>query len=118
MDYLTPNYRIFRKTTDITAPTPSSVFVFQDVNPANICFPAFGVRMPGSPIEGFYHYPATHHGRGSVLSFADGHVETHRWKDPRTAARPSFGNAIAHWDVSKQNADLAWLQAHATSLER
>lgn len=117
-DYVTPNYRVFRKTTDIHDPAPAGVFLFQDVNPANICFPAFVVRMPGSPVEGFFHYPATHHNRASVLTFADGHVETHRWKDSRTVSSAPSGGVVAHWDRSNQNPDLTWLREHTTSLER
>jgi hypothetical protein len=44
---LTPDYKIFLKTTDMAALQPSALFLFQDVMPESICFPAFIVRMPG-----------------------------------------------------------------------
>jgi prepilin-type processing-associated H-X9-DG protein len=34
--------------------------------------------------ESFFNLPASRHGRSGVLSYTDGHVELHRWKDPRT----------------------------------
>ena len=107
-DELNPHYRVFTTTADMVGPSPASIFVFQDVHPDNICFPAFVVRMPGEP-EQFFHYPSSlHNGRG-VVAFADGHAETHRWVDPRTTP-PVTGGVLAHWNDSPGNADLAWIR--------
>jgi len=40
-------YKLFRKTTQVTSPTPSDLFIFQDVYPDSICWPYFGVNMGG-----------------------------------------------------------------------
>lgn len=114
-DYLTPEYRAYEKISEITSPAPADLWVFQDVNPASICFPAFIVRMPGSKTEGFFHYPATHHNRSSVLVFADGHAETHRWRDNRTARKARAGEVLIHWEASPRNADIRWLQLHSSA---
>jgi len=107
---LNPDYRTFSKTSDMRA--PANIFVFQDVHPDNICFPAFMVRMPGET-ESFFHYPSSlHNGRG-VLTFADGHAETHRWTDPRTTP-PVTGGILAHWNESPGNADLSWIRERTT----
>jgi prepilin-type N-terminal cleavage/methylation domain-containing protein len=107
---LTAGYTIFRKMSDLTK--PSSLFTFQDVHPDNICFPAFVVRMPGDE-ESLYHYPSSqHHGRG-ILSFADGHSESHKWTDPRTMP-PVNGNVLAHWNLCSGNPDLGWIQQRTT----
>ncbi len=118
-DELTPKYQTFQRLTALNSPSPSMVFVFQDVNPANLCFPAFIVRMPGGTnvINGFYHYPSTAHNRAGVLAFADGHAETHHWTDPRTFRTAPVGGIIPHWDPSPENADLAWIRARTTSLK-
>jgi|KBSSwiStaDraftv2_1062776.scaffolds.fasta_scaffold18063_3 prepilin-type N-terminal cleavage/methylation domain-containing protein/prepilin-type processing-associated H-X9-DG protein len=115
-DELNPHYRVFATTADMVGPSsPASLFVFQDVHPDNICFPAFVVRMPGEP-EQFFHYPSSlHNGRG-VVAFADGHVETHRWVDPRTAP-PVNGNILAHWNDSTGNPDLDWIRERTTFAE-
>ncbi len=113
-DYITPKYRSFLKTSELAPTTPASLFLFQDVNPASICFPAFIVRMPGSSVNGFFHYPATHHTRGGVLAFADGHGEHHRWMDPRTTRPAGLADVIPHWEVSPDNRDLDWLREHTT----
>lgn len=48
--------------------------------------------------------PGDWHNRGSNLSFADGHVEYHRWRSPRSTA---FGVPALTAD---EVADLRWLQ--------
>jgi len=107
-DELNPHYRLFTSTADMVGPSPANIFVFQDVQPDNICYPAFVVRMPGEP-EQFFHYPSSlHNGRG-VVAFADGHAESHRWVDSRTTP-PVTGNILAHWNDSPGNADLAWIR--------
>ncbi len=111
-DELTGNYKIFLKTTDMTQLSPSALFLFQDVHPDNICFPAFMVRMPDDD-ESFFHYPSSQHGGRGVLTFADGHVQTHRWTDPRTMP-PVTGGILAHWEASPGNADLGWIRERTT----
>ena len=109
---LNPGYRVFASTADMVGTSPANIFVFQDVHPDNICFPAFIVRLPGEP-EQFFHYPSSlHNGRG-VAAFADGHAETHRWVDSRTAPAVT-GGILAHWNESPGNADLAWLRERTT----
>ena len=113
-DYITPGYAIIRKTSELAALNPTQLFVFQDVNPASICFPAFVVRMPGTAAEGFFHYPATQHGGSSVMVFGDGHTGTHEWVDARTRPANDPGMSLSHWDRSANNLDLAWLRQHTT----
>ena len=113
-DYVTPQHAVLRKTSELAALNPTALFLFQDVNPASICFPAFVVRMKGAATEGFFHYPATHHGGASVLVFGDGHTEPHRWQDARTNPPGEPGLSLSHWDRSANNPDLAWLRQHTT----
>ena len=103
---LNTNYQTFSKTSDMR--DPANLFVFQDVHPDNICFPAFVVRMP-EDAEEIYHYPSSLHGGRGVLTFADGRAETHRWVDPRTTV-PVTGKILAHWNSSPGNADLSWIR--------
>lgn len=105
---VSPQYGTFLKTSDIAL--PSNIFVFQDVTPQNLCTPAFIVFMPGHSPDTFFHNPATHHNRSGVLSFADGHAESHRWRDPRTFRTAALGVKIGHDVFSPKNADLLWIQ--------
>ena len=106
------NYKVFLKAADLNTASAADLFVFQEVHPDNICLPAFMVNMPGDT-EGFYHYPSGLHNRRGLIAFADGHAQTHRWRDPRTTP-PVTGGILAHWDSSPGNEDLTWLRQHTT----
>jgi prepilin-type processing-associated H-X9-DG protein len=103
---LSLDYQVFKKHSQMVGRVPAQVFVFQDVHPESICHPFFGMHMEE---ESFYSFPSSAHNRAGVISFADGHVEAHRWKDPRTvtASSPDYHH---HDDPSARNADLAWLR--------
>ncbi len=112
---ISPRYRVYRKATDI--PSPANTIAFMDVTPQNLCTPAFIVLLPGIANDQFFHFPATHHNRSGVLSFADGHSEAHRWRDPRTFRTAALGVKIGHDFVSPRNADLAWIHKHTSVLK-
>ncbi len=113
--HISSRYRVFWKSTDILA--PANTFTFMDVTPQNLCTPAFIVLMPGTAYDQFFHFPATHHNRGGVLSFADGHAEAHRWRDQRTIRTAALGVKIGHDIVSPRNPDLAWIQERTTVIK-
>jgi prepilin-type processing-associated H-X9-DG protein len=113
--HLSTQYRVFPKSTDI--PTPAGTFTFQDLTPQNLCTPAFIVLLPPVAQDQFFHFPATHHNRGGVISFADGHVEAHRWHDPRTIRTAALGVKIGHDIRSPGNLDLAWIHERTSALK-
>jgi prepilin-type N-terminal cleavage/methylation domain-containing protein len=106
-------YRVYLKSTDLANDSPANRFVFMDVNPASICTPAFGVDMS---LQTFVHYPSSLHGGLGVVSFADSHVESHKWLDPRTGkGLPAGQPFIPHWDPSPNNQDVRWIGDRTTS---
>jgi len=111
---MSPDVKVFLKSSDLAASTPGERFVFMDVNPSNICTPAFGVNMDQ---DVFFHYPSCLHGGGGVVAFADNHVEFHRWVDPRTHKTVPAGQIIAHSDSSPNNPDLKWIRARTTTMK-
>jgi hypothetical protein len=48
------------------------------------------------------------------VSYADNHVEAHRWRDPRTAKTVPAGQIISHSDSSPNNQDLRWIRDRTT----
>ena len=110
---LAANCRIFTKHSQMTTRMPGGTFLFADVNPNSICWPYFGVQMQR---DTFFNFPGTTHNRGAVISFSDGHVETHRWADPRTitAYSPDYHK---HTDTSPGNKDLTWLRERTSVLK-
>ena len=113
--HLSPQYRVFRKSSEIAS--PSQTFAFMDLIPQNLCTPAFIVLLPGRANDQFFHFPATHHNRGGVASFADGHSEAHRWRDPRTFRTAALGVKIGHDVTSPRNLDLAWIHERTSVLK-
>ena len=100
------HFKTYRLSTDIDE--PAERFVFIDESTITINDPAFAVEMPQENQRArWVDVPTTRHAGNGVLAFADGHVETHRWRDPRTAGD--------HFDKSSEgNEDWTWL-ASATS---
>ena len=105
-------YRVYMKAAAIGMDSPGMRFVFMDVHPGNICTPGFGVDMALSKI---IHYPSTVHRGSGVIAFADSHVESHKWQDPRTNKRlPGPGQYIAHADPVANNQDIKWIAERTT----
>jgi prepilin-type N-terminal cleavage/methylation domain-containing protein len=107
-----PGYKYYIKSSMIAADMPALRFVFADVNPANLCTPAFGVDMAQ---DIFFHYPSTLHLDSGILAYGDNHVESHKWVDPRTRKTVPNGQVIHHTDSSPNNQDLKWLRFRTTT---
>ena len=109
-----PSYRNFAKSADLAGAKPAEIFSFVDVAPGNVCHSAF-VTVLGLFSGLMYHLPSAQHENSSAISFADGHTEMHKWRDPLTleAAKAEWNpNHFTMWVVNNQ--DLTWLQEHAT----
>lgn len=110
---LSAGYRVHLKNSDLAADTPAKRYAFIDVNSGSICTPGMGIQMSS---DVFIHYPSSNHRKLGVVSFADSHVESHRWVDPRTIrSAATWGAHLSHNDSSPNNKDLAWLRERTTS---
>jgi prepilin-type N-terminal cleavage/methylation domain-containing protein/prepilin-type processing-associated H-X9-DG protein len=107
-------YRIYTRMRQITSPSPAQLFTFIDVYSQSICWPYFGVEMGAPGSEDFFNWPSVSHDKGAAITFADGHVEGHRWRDPRTI-KPASPDFHHHDDPSRNNVDLDYLRLHATA---
>ena len=109
--YLAAGFKVFAKRSEIAGVSPSDLFVFQDVKPGNLCFAAFVIDIPS---QNFFHLPAAHHNRSGVLVFADGHAQTHRWRDERTFRATELEGWSEHFNYAQGSTDFAWVSEHAT----
>jgi prepilin-type N-terminal cleavage/methylation domain-containing protein/prepilin-type processing-associated H-X9-DG protein len=67
------------KSTEIA--TPSKIFMILDENADHVDDGAFFVHPWERPgVEHWHDLPASYHDGSGCISFADGHVETHRWR--------------------------------------
>ncbi len=81
----------YGKMSSFTKPGPANTFVIMDENPYSINDGALDVSAVATPGNTYLiDYPSGLHGGVGVISFADGHVITHRWLDPRTLS-PQLG---------------------------
>jgi prepilin-type N-terminal cleavage/methylation domain-containing protein/prepilin-type processing-associated H-X9-DG protein len=116
------NWRIYRKLSDMRDPGPARTFVFLDEREDSINDGMFVVDMTGyggSPNRlRIVDIPAGYHNGGGGFSFADGHSETKRWRDPRTVAPFARGVNTPYDRVSPNNPDIQWMQERATRLVR
>jgi prepilin-type N-terminal cleavage/methylation domain-containing protein/prepilin-type processing-associated H-X9-DG protein len=87
-----PGYELcWHRLGQIQQPGPSQAAVFVEENEKSIQQSAFGINAPdsltmfNSSLWTWISFPATRHNNAGTLSFADGHVETWRWREGRTA---------------------------------
>jgi len=118
-------YTIFHKFTQIAGgrgtPGPVKTFVFLDQREDSINWGNFFTRMDGfdPPNPALYRFeqdiPGAYHNRACGFSFADGHSEIKKWRDPRTIPplTPQQNSYIAPIPCPR-NEDVAWLQDHTT----
>lgn len=108
---LNPGYRIYLKLSDITVPVPSMCWVLLDEHPDSINDSLFSVIMTGTT---WTDVPASYHNGACGFSFADGHAEIRRWRDPNSIQpvlhiNPSAGNK------KSSPTDIPWLQQRSSA---
>ena len=102
----------YQKMVDFVRPGPVNTFVFID-NGSNIndgWFMAelggFEPRNPAVQVQvGFWDKPGSSHGQSCGISFADGHSETHKWRQYN-----EFKGVLPSAD------DVDWLQSKTTAM--
>ena len=109
-----PPWRIYAKTTDVTVPGPSMLWVMIDENPDSINDAAYAVRMDlVGRAATWQDGPGTSHGGACGFAFADGHSEIKKWKDPRTT-KPSmmatYRYGFSFGQTQPDNPDIQWVQ--------
>lgn len=100
-------------------PGPSDSWVFTDEHPDSI---DDGILYTGTAppwqagLGNFAELPSSLHAGADGISFADGHAEIHKWRDPRTQGggvlyKGTSGD-MNRLQMSSPNEDLAWFAQH------
>jgi len=116
-----PTFESYRRDTDFLKLSPANAFVFLDEredsrNDGWFWVSNRGYGTPPTPANYLIvDYPGSYHVRAAVFSFADGHVEMHRWVDARTTPPVRFRQLLPLFQASPGNLDVAWMQEHATA---
>ncbi|MBM3832702.1 MAG: type II secretion system protein [Verrucomicrobia bacterium] len=113
-----PDWRVYRRYSHMVDPGPAQSFAFLDEREDGINDGMFVVDMTGFPNQPqafrLVDIPASYHGGSGGLSFADGHSELKKWRDPRTKPPLVKGQIIPYDRPSPNNPDIQWLQERAT----
>lgn len=111
-------FRVYKKMSDLIDPGPTMTWVFLDEREDSINDGEMVVGMDGYPDrpQGWkiVDYPASYHGGSGGLSFADGHSEIKKWKDPRTMPVLRKGQSIPLNVASPNNLDMLWMMDRST----
>lgn len=106
-------YSIFPKLSSIKL--PSKIFVFLDMREDRVNWSNFMAIMGGPPYK-LSDLPGMYHNRACGFSFADGHSEIHKWRDPCTT--PPMGPIVgAEGDeitCTHPTSDVPYLQEIST----
>ncbi len=121
-----PPWRLYTRLNDLIDPGPSMTALFWDqredsINTGNFATDMLGWQNQPQLTEWNADLPGSYHGRAGGLSFADGHSEIRRWRDPRTMP-PIVKNGDVPGLISggfgvlpqPRNQDIVWLQERAT----
>jgi prepilin-type N-terminal cleavage/methylation domain-containing protein/prepilin-type processing-associated H-X9-DG protein len=104
-------WKIYLKLSDILNPSPSLCWMLLDEHPDSINDPLFAVLMD-SPT--WTDVPASYHNGACGFSFADGHSEIKKWRDPNTI------QPVLHISPSRGNQklapnDIAWIKVRTNA---
>jgi prepilin-type N-terminal cleavage/methylation domain-containing protein/prepilin-type processing-associated H-X9-DG protein len=115
---LPPVYKIIQRSSDMTAPAPSQTWVFTDerADSINDAFFVLVMYLKG-PLAVLVNYPGSYHNGAGNFAFADGHSESHKWRDPRTNPPLNPRVDLSKLTPSPNNLDVAWLQERGTGLK-
>lgn len=115
------SFRNYMKETDFSSPGPSMLWVFLDEHPDSINDSLFGMNMP--PFTLFPNQPApwddvpaSYHSGACNFAFADGHVETHQWRDANTKVPILKKNPSIAWKATSPT-DFRWMAPRSTALK-
>lgn len=114
-------YAIFQRSDQIR--TPSDIYLTTDersdtINDGSLCVDMSNTghasgRGESSPFW-MIDYPAGYHNRSGRFSFADGHVEGQKWREPYVLAPLGQAHPM---HTSSTDVDAQWIQNHCTYLK-
>jgi prepilin-type N-terminal cleavage/methylation domain-containing protein/prepilin-type processing-associated H-X9-DG protein len=109
-------YTKYKKMSEVLKPGPAMTIVFLDERCDSINDGEWCTSMNGWPDQPsswrLVDFPASYHGGACGLSFADGHSEIHKWRDPRTT--PPLRQNLPLNVSSPNNPDAYWLMERST----
>ncbi|MDX1952877.1 MAG: prepilin-type N-terminal cleavage/methylation domain-containing protein [Verrucomicrobiota bacterium] len=115
-----------RKTTDLTTPGPTEVYILIDEHENSIndshFFPFNRLKNPKTPNQAadtrWLDAPSGRHGDAAGVTFADGHSEIKKWRSSLSKVKGGGGIVQANdisWLPNAHPADWEWFSKHSSS---
>jgi prepilin-type N-terminal cleavage/methylation domain-containing protein/prepilin-type processing-associated H-X9-DG protein len=112
-----PAYRVYTKESDILHPTPSDLWLLTEEDPDSINDGGFSFFMPPSAIlTRWDDMPSRCHADTCPFSFADGHVEIHRWQWPQIIPPATYNRELIKPLYALGDPDILWVARHTSAL--
>ncbi|HXB59301.1 MAG TPA: prepilin-type N-terminal cleavage/methylation domain-containing protein [Candidatus Acidoferrales bacterium] len=113
---LMQGFIVYNKLSGMVAPGPSDLWVFCDEQGDSINDGFLIFDMPDALTKPeWYDRPAAYHGGTGAFSFADGHAESKKWRDPALTPDPVLGvNGAGPIAGSLAAGDSSWMYAHTS----
>jgi prepilin-type N-terminal cleavage/methylation domain-containing protein len=105
--------KLFIKTTDVSRPAPSELWMFLDENPDSINDGAF---FNSQTDRRWIDMPANYHNGAGGFSMVDGHSEIKRWKSTVLMEKPNF--TFSPPTVRAGDLDWGWVLDRTSFNER
>ena len=109
-----PPWRIYGKSSSMVNPQPVNLWVIMDENPDSVNDAAYAVKMDLQGAAATWQDgPGTSHGGACGFTFADGHSEIRKWKDPRSTSKimlPTYTYGFNFGVRQANNLDIQWLE--------
>ena len=105
-------YRVYVKTSDLSVPGPSGLWLLLDENPYSINDGYF-LDFPSD--TGWVDCPAAYHNNACGISFCDGHAQIKKWTD-RVVLNWRNDGQCPNDPVGTRTPDLVWFLQLTTAL--
>lgn len=114
-------WRTYGKTSSMSIPGTSMLWIFVDEHPDSINDAGFAVQMQYTgAFARIIDFPASYHNGAAGFSFADGHAEIHHWRgktiQPPINSSGNIGNGVSAVNSAGDSVpDVEWLQLHTSA---
>jgi prepilin-type N-terminal cleavage/methylation domain-containing protein len=105
--------KVYYKVSDLGNPVTSMHWVFTIEHCNSIAGGTLAVNCQQRGAAALIQdYPASYHNNAESFSFVDGHVESHRYSDPKIMPVPRWNNGLVlnYNNPSPNSRDIGWLQ--------
>ncbi len=105
-------YVVYTKLSNLSRPGPSKTWVFVEESPIGMDDAYFALDPAHTTF--WFNSPAVLHGNASVLVFADGHSDAHRWTDANMIHGVGANGRGNNVPADPNSQDLAWFLSVTT----